>query len=59
MMVWEYTDVTYAPGDKESCYDILRRMGLDGWEAWHMIEAPRGWRQIYFKRPVGERWEQR
>ncbi len=49
--VWEYTSSKVAPG--ESWYDVLRSMGREGWEAWH-IEKTDGWREIYFKRPGGK-----
>lgn len=49
MQRWEYTSVKVAPG--QSWYDVLRRFGDEGWEAWHMERAEHGLHEIYFKRP--------
>lgn len=53
MTRWEYMSENVAPG--ESWYGVLRVQGAEGWEAWHIDKDDRGWRTIYFKRPVGER----
>jgi hypothetical protein len=45
---WEYTSETVAPG--ESWYDVLRKRGMEGWEAWHIEIRLQGYREIYFKR---------
>jgi len=50
MIEWEYTSENIAPS--ENWHDELRWRGRDGWEAWHMEKDERGWRTIYFKRPV-------
>ena len=47
-MRWTYTSKTVAPG--ENWHDVLREMGLAGWEAWHIEKTPDSWREIYFKR---------
>lgn len=49
---WQYTSDKVAPG--ESWYDVLRKRGGEGWEAWHIERYESGWREIYFKRPVGQ-----
>lgn len=50
-MTWEYTSENVAPG--ESWYVVLRRMGDQRWEAWHIEKNDGGWREIYFKRASG------
>lgn len=47
---WEYTSATVKPG--ENWYDVLRRFGREGWEAWHIERDASGWREIHFKRPL-------
>jgi hypothetical protein len=52
MQQWIYSSKNIAPG--ESHYDMLRQMGREGWEAWHIEKTENGWREIFFKRPVAE-----
>ena len=47
---WEYTSESGNAADRESYYDALRRMGKNGWEAWHMERKPDGWWEIFFNR---------
>lgn len=47
-MKWVYESDNVRPG--ESWFDVLRKRGAAGWEAWHMEKDERGWRTIYFKR---------
>lgn len=48
MTEWQYTSENVAPG--ESHYDVLRKNGEAGWEAWHIEKDTNGWREIFFKR---------
>lgn len=52
MTKWEYTSESGNAAERESRYDCMRKMGEDGWEAWHMERLPNGWWEIYFKRPL-------
>jgi len=51
-VIWEYIFDNVAPG--ETWYDMLRRRGAEGWEAWHIERTENGWRTIHFKRPRTE-----
>ena len=48
-MIWVYTSVSVQPG--ESHHDVLRKMGREGWEAWHIEKTHDGWREVFFKKP--------
>lgn len=50
MTKWKHTQATVAPG--ESWFDVLRKMGAEGWEPWHIEKTENGWRTLYFKRPL-------
>lgn len=53
MTIWEHHYELIPAG--ESVSEVLDRMGLLGWEPWHVTRVnlgePPGIRSIYFKRP--------
>lgn len=50
-MQWKYYYENVAPG--ESVLDLLTKAGRDGWEMCGLDRDERGWRTVYFKKPVG------
>lgn len=57
MAKWQYiTEIVSPPDD---VYSALRRMGAEGWEAWHIDRSPTGFREIFFKRfMIEDPWRQ-
>lgn len=50
-MIWEYITKSVTHGDPTR-YDVLREMGGQGWEAWHLQKHEGGFWEIYFKRAI-------